>query len=663
MPRGRIAPRKCQPQSASLHAALPDPHVCRRQTRGAFEYRTTKGRRLAAWYGPLSWVVTALVMALGVGTAAAEDYEYGGAAAANQAIPRVGPGAVQPGAKGDADDALPAVRRDPISIVLVDGDRRIVVAHAAAGSIMEVDRTSGHVYHESTVGRRLSQLVAWDGDRWLLAADEAAHTVLLIERTQSGFRVAQRLKVPHTPVGLAVDPARGTAYVASLWSRRLSVLDVQPGCETQPLRLTKVIDLPYAPRRLLLVEDGRRMIVADAFGGSLGIFDTARATLETVRQLPAHNIRGMALTADGNRVLISHQILNDLAETSHNDVHWGVLMTNVLRWIPLSSILDPEKTILAGSHSHLTGDNTSAGGDPAEVAVTTDGRAIVALAGVNEVGIGFESDFTLRRVHVGQRPSATAVTADGTSAVVANTFDDTLSVIDLAQGKVERVLVPGRRPQPSEVERGERLFYDARLALDGWFSCHSCHTDGHTTGHLTDNLSDQSFGDAKRILPLGAVGQTGPWAWNGLQTDLAAQVRVSVQSTMQGQPLPDDDIAALVAYLKTIEPPPSLSVARDEVNETAVAAGRQIFEARGCVNCHQPPHYTSEGAYDVGLADKLGNRLYNPPSLRGVSQRGPLFHDGRAKSLEDVLIKFRHQLEEPLSDEELRRLLAFLRSL
>lgn len=622
-----------------------------------------RGRRILglprlAGCRPLQLLGIVLIAVAWANHSAAEDYEYGSAGKARNQVPHVGPGA-----DDDQRAKLPAVRRDPISVLLVDNDRRAVVANAAAGSLMEVDLQTGQVYHETKVGTRLSQLVHYEGDRWFLAADEAAHAVLLIERTKAGFCTASSIQVPHTPVGLAADAATGRAYVASLWSRRLATLAVQTQGEAPSLRLTKVVDLSYAPRRLLLVEEGRRLIVADAFGGSLGIYNTQAQKLETVRDLPAHNIRGMALLPGGQRVLIAHQIHNDLAETSHNDVHWGVLMTNVLRWMPLSSILDPSKPILTGSHAHLTGDSSAAGGDPAEVAATPQGQAIVALAGVHQVGMAFESDFTLTRTRIGRRPTAVAVTSDGKTAIVTNMFDDTLSVIDTAGCKVQRVIVLGRRPQPSQVERGEQLFYDARLSLDGWFSCHSCHTDGHTTGHLTDNLSDLSYGAAKRTLSLGGVAHTGPWAWNGKQNDLAAQVRTSVQSTMQGKPIGDDDVAALVAFLKTIEPPPSLADARNQRDETAIAEGAKIFEARGCINCHQPPYYTSDGAYDVGLDDKRGNRHFNPPSLRAVSQRAPLFHDGRATSLEDVLVKFQHQLDEPLSNAELKHLLAFLRSL
>ena len=54
---------------------------------------------------------------------------------------------------------------------------------------------------------------------------------------------------------------------------------------------------------------------------------------------------------------------------------------------------------------------------------------------------------------------------------------------------------------------------------------------------------------------------------------------------------------------------------------------------------------------------------FNPPSLRGVSQRAPYFHDNRAATLNDVLDRFRHGLKGEISPEQRQELLAFLRSI
>src|SRR5262249_52965021 len=146
-------------------------------------------------------------------------------------------------------------------------------------------------------------------------------------------------------------------------------------------------------------------------------------------------------------------------------------------------------------------------------------------------------------------------------------------------------------------------------------------------------------------------------------SDLAGQVRKSILTTMQGRTPSEEQVHDLVAFLRTLAPPPPASRLTGQLDEAAIQRGGKIFESRSCGTCHAPPTYTSRATYDVGITDEVGGRDFNPPSLRGVSQAGPYFHDGRAAMLEDVFVQHRHQLDKPLSKEELADLLAFLRSL
>ena len=63
------------------------------------------------------------------------------------------------------------------------------------------------------------------------------------------------------------------------------------------------------------------------------------------------------------------------------------------------------------------------------------------------------------------------------------------------------------------------------------------------------------------------------------------------------------------------------------------------------------------------LKDERGNSKFNPPSLRGISQNGPYFHDGRAENLEAVFQKFGHQLDRELSGQQISDLIAYLNRL
>jgi cytochrome c peroxidase len=179
---------------------------------------------------------------------------------------------------------------------------------------------------------------------------------------------------------------------------------------------------------------------------------------------------------------------------------------------------------------------------------------------------------------------------------------------------------------------------------------------------LNDNLGDGSFGAPKRVLSLRGVGDTAPWAWNGSMMDLGEQVRKSIRTTMHGPNPSDEQVRDVTAFLRTLPPAPPLGSFR-KADAATVRRGREVFERQGCAGCHTPPTYTSPRTYDVGLVDEVGNTRFNAPSLRGVSQGGPYFHDNRAATLEDVFRRHKHQLKGPLGEREVADLTAFLRSL
>jgi cytochrome c peroxidase len=134
-----------------------------------------------------------------------------------------------------------------------------------------------------------------------------------------------------------------------------------------------------------------------------------------------------------------------------------------------------------------------------------------------------------------------------------------------------------------------------------------------------------------------------------------------MRMTMQPKsPIGERAVAALTAYLRSLDMPPGAASVRGD----AVARGEKIFAGRGCTTCHPPPLYSNSHVYDVGLNDgDGGNRLFNPPSLRGLIHKAPYLHDGRAKTVDEVVEKYQHRLRSPLSDDEAHDLVAFLKSL
>ena len=554
-----------------------------------------------------------------------------------------------------ADDGQSNTLRRPVALAFGSDERIIFVANRC-GSISVIDTKTRKVTAEHDIAEQLSDLVASPNHKnRLFATAFKTGQLLMLTTHDANVRVERRIQVPATPVSIVIDPRERWASVASLWTRQLAFVELSTG------RLQRVLDLPFAPRLQLLTPGVQNeLIVADSHGGRLALIDTQRMRLTGIRTLDAHNIRGM--DSDGTQLYISHQILNANKETSSEGVHWGGVMVNVTRSVSLKVLrTDPDNNFVA-SLSFL-GLPDYAAGDPSGIAVTSKGKMVVAYAGMNEVAIGQRPFTNLDRVPVGKRPTVVKLSRDQTTAYVVNTFGDSVSVIDVEAEKSLGQISLGLMPKLTGTQRGELLFYNSRLASDGWFSCHSCHTDGHTNGLLNDNLSDETYGAAKRVPSLLGTRHAGPWAWNGAVTTLEQQIKNSVEKTMQGLPLEKEQVRDLAAYLRTLEPPPSLDQLRGRADVAAIVQGKRLFSEVGCVNCHTPPTYTSASLYDVGIHDEQGQKQFNPPSLLGVGQRAPYFHDNRAASLVEVLGKYKHGADRTLTAVEQRFVRAFLQSL
>jgi cytochrome c peroxidase len=115
-------------------------------------------------------------------------------------------------------------------------------------------------------------------------------------------------------------------------------------------------------------------------------------------------------------------------------------------------------------------------------------------------------------------------------------------------------------------------------------------------------------------------------------------------------------------------------------------AGYETFKSVGCTSCHQGANVGGNmfqrfgvlGDYfadrgNIGEADygrfnvtknEADRFVFRVPSLRNVEHTAPYFHDGSAETLEQaVQVMARYQLGRRLKDEQLRAIVAFLKSL
>ena len=571
-------------------------------------------------------------------------------------------GEVRAQQRADESEQRLAWRR-PVSVHLNESADRLVVG-LESGSIAIVDVESRLVSNELQASREIVQLEPCGHDRCWLLLDQDESRLKLIRLDDDSLEILDQVLIEPTARAVAYQRSTRRIAVSSDWSRRIAVfeLDSSDGDSSHLRQLTQV-DLDFSPGLVLWHDRLPQLLVADAFGGQLAMIDVELGTVAAQANTGGHNTRGMVFD-DRGRLLMTQQILGQRIPITTTGIDFGDVIKNVVRIIEVDRFATDAAAEARSSAAFEIGFAGLGGGDPAEIVRVSDGRWITALSGVAQIAILEPERFNETRVATGIGPSSIEVSPDSRFAFVANRFSDTLSIVDLRRAVVEETISLGPARELNSVERGEILFFDARLSRDNWYSCHSCHTDGHSNGLLADTLGDGAHGNPKRILSLRGVGDTRPWAWVGDQLELESQIDKSITSTLHGQPLDEAELDDLGAFISQLAPPPPIVRPDTEAIVHRIERGRALFDELGCARCHDPNmSYSSAGRYDVGLVDELELDRFNPPSLLGVGHRSTMFHDGRARSLESVLDEFQHQLDERLDESQREDLLTFLRSL
>lgn len=581
------------------------------------------------------------------------------------------------GRGNDPRTLSPRLRR-PTDAIWLDDGKTLLTCNSRSGSVSIIDVAQREVVREFDFGgapvavhdlglgriamldhsRNSLKLLRISNDPWSISV---VGDIPVLRGPLSLLRLPAPMSEEATP---SDAPPVLVVSVASLWDRSIQKIEFE-WTETGPrvIRMLR-IQLPFAPREQLELPGSQKLLVADNHAGQLAIIDLASWTTEAIRQLNAHNIRGLELSENRTEVLISHQILNQQVPTGIDAVRDGILMQNVVRVVPLEKLLDSRSLLPVHARTIFLGRVGEGASDPADLAWDLKGTLCVALSGVDELALLTSQGVEGPRPSVGKRPTKLLAATDRPEVLSINTLGDSVSIVNTETGTRVGEISLGPWPELTPRDRGEILFFDGRLSLENWMSCHSCHTDGHANGMLADTFGDGSTGAPKRVLTLLGGRDANPWGWTGTVRILHEQVTKSVRNTMHGKQLPMQQVIDLVAYMHALDAAPPLFPESEEPEDIELLThGRAVFEKAGCVRCHVPPlTYTTDGVFDVGIHDEAGRKEFNPPSLRGVSQRDSLFHDARAKCLDDVLDQG-HYLQSPISDEEQRALLRFLNSL
>jgi DNA-binding beta-propeller fold protein YncE len=271
-------------------------------------------------------------------------------------------------------------------------------------------------------------------------------------------------------------------------------------------------------------------------------------------------------------------------------------------------------------------------------------------------------------------PTGLAIDEHEHRAVVFSQFDRVLTVVPLAgpdlepeEGAGERGLRRIELPADPEHELsvaamlGRSLFHatgDRRIARDGR-ACASCHPDGRDDGLVWATPN----GPRRTKMLSGTLAATAPYSWDGDAARLHDHLQDTFDRLGGAGGVRSVELKALLAYVESLPAPPLL--AQDPAK---VERGRAIFASKqaGCAGCHQGGELTDNRQHDVKSrvhADR--HDAFNTPTLKYLVGRAPYFHDGRYRTLRDLLEGSDGAMGHTrhLDDPDLDALEAFLASL
>jgi hypothetical protein len=404
---------------------------------------------------------------------------------------------------------------------------------------------------------------------------------------------------------------------------------------------TRSVDLGEDLRDVLVVNGTRwvttfrtaELLELDASGAVVKRLAPPQLTTPVGTYLPHVAWRTVS---DGKRIIMSHQLhladdVNVLAPVVTAPYYGdgqclGTAVTSAL------TVFDPQ----AGT---VLGTSARAGALPVDIAVSGTTVAVVSAAngtvetfdtttlGGGSCLYGWPQTTVSNPVGVGIVNGALAVLdRSGWFGIAASTEMD---------GRGLRRMV--------SLDTARKLFH---AQSPSGVACASCHAEGYDDGHTWQfglrHVRTQSLE--------GGLLQTAPYHWEGELATLPALLDETFVHRMGGDAVSAPVANALAGWLNAI--PARRGIAPD-------ALGAEYFKSDGCTGCHSGAALTNNQTVDVGTGG-----MFQVPSLRAVSWRGPWLHDGCAKTLKDRFSADCHgDTHAPVPADHVDALVAFLKSL
>jgi YVTN family beta-propeller protein len=599
------------------------------------------------------------------------------------------------------------VKRSSSALAISADGRWLLAVNPDSDSVSIIDLNANMAVHEIAVGEDPRTVAINDDGKLAYSANRAGNSISVIDITK--MQAIFEIEVGARPYGVVISPDGERLYIAVQGADQLVVM------ETDTLQINARFPTADRPSGLALSDNGRTLLISHLLRGEITMLNlplerlflpavlgsgpkglvgqvlpqvrppTDDSPSSILHLWPNSNLVQSIVIAPGEaRVYIPHTLSNS----------GNAALTLDTTMAPVVSVVDlPTRQHVTGEQFNLEILDPPAVGLPFDAAFTPDGSEMWVLnAASNDITvINLETEALIAHIETGDNPRGIVISPDGQNTFVNNTLAGTISVIDTAAYTVTATIPITTIPLESELLAGKRLFNssdDPRMGVDQWMSCNSCHFDGENDGR-TWLLG---FAGPRNTTSLQDLSETLPLRWSG-EWDEAADSEFAIRMDSFGTGLiegelqcsldPPDcanqpphaglsaDLDALAAYISSLATPLSPGHVKGQPLTAAEERGQGHFNdpAIGCAGCHPAPTFTDNLLHDVGTVtedERIGPR-FNTPSLRGLYDSPPYFHDGSAETLLDAVTYpssgAEHDVSGRLSPGEIADLIAFLLAL
>jgi YVTN family beta-propeller protein len=555
-----------------------------------------------------------------------------------------------------------SVAENPVGLAIsADGSRLYVTSAVPAGKVQVIDVRIGRVTDSIAVGHTPVAVVGSPDGKTLYVCNQFDNNICVIDLGLK--KQVAAIAVTREPVAAALTSDGKFLFVANHLPAGAANADyfasVVSVIDTAAKKVIKNIELPNGSvnlRGITISPDGRNAYVTHLLAryqfpvtylekgwlntNAMTIIDVPeRKFVNTVLvddvDLGAANPYGVACTADGKNILITHAGTYELSVIEREGLH--------SRLLPARTARSFTSEIHSRAGRKFSDASYSADDVPNDLTFLAGIRRRLKLAGIGPRGFAVID----------------------TKVYIAEYFTESIGIIDIDPDTLAgaKSIPLGKTTEATMARKGEVLFNDASLSFQKWNSCTSCHTGDGRASALNWDLLNDGVANPKNTKSLLLAHQTPPAMITGVRANAEVAVRSGIRY-IQFAETTERKAQYIDEYLKSLKPVASPYLVGGELSKAA-KNGEKLFEKAGCGLCHSGPLYTNMVKYDVGTStDEEDYKEFDTPTLVEVWRTAPYLHDGRAVTIQEVLTKFnkddRHGETSNLSEKEIADLAEYI---